>query len=439
MITHPKQLLKTIEYLTKHGAHVYLDSYTISINIDITKTNTDFVKLKPYLYFILNKFEDHYFILIEGIPYCLLPDATSHMVYTAQENVNYQHTNSCKQCKLYNTCPGWENGHKIKTVPPPVMDTPNEIVLEITRKCNLRCTVCFSEHSSKDMPLQKIKDIIDECIKQGVKAVRFHGGEPLLHKDACEALYYAKSKNLHVIINTNATVLTNKIQQTLANTVDDCLVSLQGYNAESEKHLTKSPFPFNRKLHNMVSMNSRLKKFRVGTIISKTLIQHFDQYYHLIAKLNIRSWELYRPLLIDDKGEFDISKKDLLWLMKRIKKLKLSGFNLKITSPLPYCMSDDFELSKYVLVGGGAEDGHTRIVADVDGFFKPSYFMSENLGETIENSWKNPLLNKIRSVDYLPQKCHDCDYLQWCKGGSRSLSKLLSDSYFKQDPLMNLT
>ena len=77
------------------------------------------------------------------------------------------------------------------------------------------------------------------------------------------------------------------------------------------------------------------------------------------------------------------------------------------------------------------------MVCDVDGFFKPSYLISENLGEKISDSWQNPFLQKIRSLDYLPQKCQDCFYLQWCKGGSRSLAKIISGNYFDCDPLMS--
>ena len=432
-------LTKIIDKLTEHGANVRQDAFSITIKIDITKKETNIEKLRSYTYFLLNKFVNQYFVHIDGIPYCLMPDASRYMTYTKKDGVSYKKMEGCKKCKFCNTCPGWENNHKLDVLPPPVNDVPSEIVLEITKKCNLRCTVCWSAHSNKEIPLARIKAVIDECADQGIKIVRFSGGEPLLHKDAPEALYYAKSKKLHVILNTNATVLTKKIEKAIVHCVDNCLVSLQGFDAASEKFLTKSPMNFRKKMRNLVVLNSRLNTFRLGTIISKTLINNFEKYHYLIRKLGVKSWELYRPMLLDDAGEFDITREDILWLMERVKEIKLGGFDCKIASPVPFCVSEDLNLSKYVLLGATAADGHSRIVYDVDGFFKPSYYMSQNLGEKVIDSWQNPFLLKIRSLDYLPQKCRDCFYLKWCKGGSRQLAKVASDDYLNYDPLMNRT
>ena len=163
--------------------------------------------------------------------------------------------------------------------------------------------------------------------------------------------------------------------------------------------------------------------------------KNFDKYFHLINKLGVNSWELYRPLINDDSGEFDITKDEYLWLMNKIKEVKLNGFDLKIPNPVPFCISNDLELSKYVLFGGYAEDGHSRIVLDVDGYYKPSYFMFNNLGTAILESWNDPFLKKIRSHKYLPAKCQECSCLTWCMGGSRHLAKSTSGDYFSHDPL----
>ena len=437
MTSYSKALMNIIDKLSEYGAQVQTDAFTITINIDITKTGTLFSKLKPLLYLISDKLANRYSILVEGVPYCLLPGLSRNMQYTKKAESSYRKEKECVNCKHEKDCPGWENGHKISNLPPAVRDIPNEIVLEITKRCNLKCPLCFSTKTDQEIPLSRIKEITDECVNTEIKTIRFSGGEPLFHKDIIEALYYAKSKNLYVILNTNATTLNKDTQKALADCVDNSLVSFQGFDPKSEKQLTQSPVNFKQKIHNLVELNARIPMLRLGTIISRTLLNHFDKYLYVIKQVGIRHWELYRPMLPSRFEEFRIEKNEFLWVMERLKTIKSGGFDIKIANPLPFCISRNLSLSKYVLIGALADDGHSRIVCDVEGFFKPSYFISENLGTKIMASWQNPFLQKIRSLDYLPTQCQNCSYLKWCKGGSRSLAKITSGNYFDRDPLMS--
>ena len=76
------------------------------------------------------------------------------------------------------------------------MELPNEIVIEVTRKCNLSCDFCFNDQDMdniNDMLSDDIFKVLDDISKSGIKAVRFTGGEPFLRKDLQEILKKAKS------------------------------------------------------------------------------------------------------------------------------------------------------------------------------------------------------------------------------------------------------
>ena len=432
-----KSLTLILSKIEAQGANVIKYNYTIKICINLAKFN--FLTAKPLLYLLLNKFENSYFILMEGLPYCLMPDASSHIIYVRNAQAHYVKKKVCPDCKYENHCPGWPHGFEItdNIRPANIKDLPKEIVLEITQKCNQSCLLCFSKKEAKEMPLERIKEITDECHTLGIKAVRFTGGEPLLYKDLEKALQYAKKKNLYVLLNTNATVLDEKNKNMLKKYVDNLLISLQGFNHYTEEKLTKTKVNFKEKINNIIVLNRLIPTVRIGTAISNTLLNNFHKYYFLITKLGVNHWEFYRPMTSDKNEEFIIKDNDFLKIMLYIKQIKKSGMDIKIANPLPFCITSDFGLSVYTLLGAEADDGHSRMIFDAAGFYKPSYSINKNLGTKITTAWGNPFFQRIRSLSFLPEKCKKCFYLKWCKGGSRYWAKIVNHDYFSADPLMN--
>ena len=308
--------------------------------------------------------------------------------------------------------------------------------MEITTKCNLNCRTCtIDKTKSLDVNLNTAKEIMKECKSLGIKAVRFTGGEPLLNKYIENILSYARKKGFYVLLNTNATAISTATLKLLEKTVDNILISLQGFNQESDRALTKSNIDFKRKIANMVRLKSKIPIVRVGTVISKTLIKNMEKYYRLIRRIGIDNWELYRPIVNNNDSEFIISKKELLKVMGFLFEIKKRGMKVKIANPVPFCITNNIDVSLATLLGATADDGHSRIVWDAKGYFKPSYFINMNLGRNIKKSWESPFLKEIRSLKYLPIKCRECKYLKWCMGGSRAITKIATNSYFKKDPL----
>lgn len=87
-------------------------------------------------------------------------------------------------------------------------DDEMEIVFEVTNRCNLDCIWCGVKKKRHDLPKKTILKILD---KYKPKVITLNGGEPLLHKDIFEIINYARSKNIKVFLNTNATLITKRI------------------------------------------------------------------------------------------------------------------------------------------------------------------------------------------------------------------------------------
>jgi radical SAM protein with 4Fe4S-binding SPASM domain len=93
--------------------------------------------------------------------------------------------------------------------------TLTSLIIEPTNTCNLRCTFCFvTEGITRDegfMDLKLFKKVIDDT--PDLEHLCMHNwGEPLLHKEIFEMFDYAhKSGVKHIVMNTNGTLLTDKM------------------------------------------------------------------------------------------------------------------------------------------------------------------------------------------------------------------------------------
>ena len=115
------------------------------------------------------------------------------------------------------------------------------LIIEPTNTCNLRCTFCFvTEGMTREggfMEFDLFKKIIDDS--PDLEHLCMHNwGEPLLHKDIFRMIEYAKNKGVnYVVMNTNGTLLTNKmIDQIVDSKLDIIRFSIDG-SAETFKRV----------------------------------------------------------------------------------------------------------------------------------------------------------------------------------------------------------
>jgi len=208
------KLEKILSNIEKYIGKIEKKRFSLSIKVDTERINSKTIYI---LYFLLNNYEDLFFITIENVPYCLMPDAGEHLLYLKTKKGEYSKDKTCNLCCLNNTCPGWGksiNTDKIRRIA--LKDKPKEIMVEVTKNCNLNCKTCTSNQTNApDINLRKVKNIIKECKDLNIKAIRFTGGEPLLNKNIDKILKLAKKNGLYVLLNTNATIINDRILKLL--------------------------------------------------------------------------------------------------------------------------------------------------------------------------------------------------------------------------------
>lgn len=439
-----------IIFLNKKNIKVNVKNQKIDILISDCRALSRQPEIARIIYRLLNKYEHLYFIKIRNTPYCYLPEADSHIIYKKINNYRYAQGSPCRGCKFLSSCPGLalKNGchclsaDDIRSLRP-LPDLPDEIVIEVNKNCNLSCRLCLAgekENKIIEPDAKTIKNIIDEADSLGIANIRFTGGEPLLRTDIIDLMKYAKDKHKYVLLNTNATILTDSKIRALEECTDNALISLQGYSRSTENMLTGGGRFFEQKLGNIAKLRkSKIATIRIGTVISNLLIRNIKNYSEIIKCLGVDSWELYRPMLscisMDKYKGYCLRPAQIKKVIDTIYKLKKNGINANIANAVPFCIVNNDK--KYTcLLGARFDDGHSRIIYDARGFFKPSYFINEKLGENIEESWNNKLIKRLNSFLRLPKPCLGCEDLKWCFGGSRYYAKEYFGTYFAQDPWM---
>ena len=313
---------------------------------------------------------------------------------------------------------------------------PLEIVIEITGRCRQVCPYCTG-HRTPHVPWADIKKTLDEAASLGVEAIRITGGEPLLHPEIRTILTYTKAKKFMVILNASADNINSALMKTIIANVNVAHVSLQGHDEKSNASYTRSKIPFLDKIKNIFLLKAYLPTLWLATVITPATTRSFAQFVPLIKKINPAAWLLQRPIseLNEDLKEMGIPFYRALAV--EIMKARRENINVFVSNPIPLCIAGDLRIGKKTFLGAKLDEGHLRIVRSAKGFFKPSYFLETNLGNTIQTAWEHPFLNKLNRTDYLPDLCQRCPVLDTCRGGSRSMALRIHRTALAADPLFD--
>lgn len=125
-----------------------------------------------------------------------------------------------------------------------IKDGLQNVTLEVTEQCNLRCKYCiyqedhteYREFSARRMQWETAKAAIDYLKEHSGHTekphIGFYGGEPLLNYELIKrSIQYAKEifdKELFFALTTNATLVTNEIAEFFAENEINLIISLDG-------------------------------------------------------------------------------------------------------------------------------------------------------------------------------------------------------------------
>ncbi|MDR2935453.1 MAG: radical SAM protein [Candidatus Adiutrix sp.] len=194
---------------------------------------------------------------------------------------------------------------------------PLHLDVDPTNRCNLACPVCPRTHYLKtgrsawnpagvwgDMDFTLFERLIEEGAAEGLRSVKLNFlGEPLLAPRLTDMIRLAAGAGLWVMLNTNATLLTEaKAEALLAAGLSDIFFSFDSpYKAEYEKARPGADYAgVLANIRAFMAVRERLGRKEVQTRASMILPEEADP--ESLARLKADYTRLFRDLGVAEIG-----------------------------------------------------------------------------------------------------------------------------------------
>lgn len=122
---------------------------------------------------------------------------------------------------------------------------PPFIIASITKRCNLKCNGCYShvlhQTPGNEMPLEDLRQILEQAGELGVSFVLLAGGEPLLRADILDVTL--RFPEIIFPLFTNGTLLSGKILDKLQPQKHVIpILSMEGWERETDERRGRGVF-----------------------------------------------------------------------------------------------------------------------------------------------------------------------------------------------------
>lgn len=184
-----------------------------------------------------------------------------------------------------------------------VTQEPNvyQASFEITNICNMNCAHCCNRSSCVShggLPINDIKDLIDDLYSIHTKSFYITGGEPTLYPKFAEVIEYINSKGLQTIIATNGFNLEpyiDSIDRFVSKEVG-VFISLDGIDKVHDDFRGKRG-SFVKAIESIRLLSKRGIPVRISTVLWKGNIKQIEELIYL-AKTN-GAYQIHFTILVN--------------------------------------------------------------------------------------------------------------------------------------------
>lgn len=159
--------------------------------------------------------------------------------------------------------------------------------LILTGRCSFRCPYCRSV-GGPDLPAEDAFDVLRFWVRDGLKNVRFSGGEPTLHRRLSELVSFAKSHGVErIAVSSNGATAWRVYEALLRCGVTDFSISLDACTAEEGDRMAGGrPGAFARVVANIRELAKRVY-VTVGVVLTADNIGRTEEIVRFADSLGV--------------------------------------------------------------------------------------------------------------------------------------------------------
>jgi radical SAM protein with 4Fe4S-binding SPASM domain len=331
---------------------------------------------------------------------------------------------------------------------------PFLVVWNLTNSCNLKCAHCYQNANralADELTTEEKLKVIDDLCREGVVAIAFSGGEPLMARDFYTVAEYAYKKGMAVSVATNGTLVTEQV----AKRMKECGVcyvdvSLDGASASTHDAFRGISGLYERTLQGIRNLVSAGIDTCVATTAVNTNYHEIPRIVDIAKQLGVKRFMVFN--FIPSGRGANITASDLS-PMQREGLLKYLYNTTQSTNITALCTAPQFsrvslqmshesgknlvspthfaavpmpgklaELSRFI---GGCGAGRMYCAIQPNGAVTPCVFMPTLVLGSLKNQsfgdiWSShAVLADLRDRARLKGACKNCEYRSVC-GGCRA-------------------
>ncbi len=142
----------------------------------------------------------------------------------------------------------------------------------LTNRCNFHCTYCRG-FGMNDISKQKAINIIKLWIDEGLKNIRFSGGEPTLYPYLIDLVSFSKDNEIkRIAISTNGSAKLRTYCDLISAGVNDFSISLDSCCVSENNIMSGTNYKMWNHVTHMIEVLSSLTYVTVGIVLNETNI-----------------------------------------------------------------------------------------------------------------------------------------------------------------------
>ena len=327
---------------------------------------------------------------------------------------------------------------------------PYALLAELTYRCPLKCPYCSNPlelaRYRNELDTATWRRVLTEASKLGIVQVHFSGGEPLVRDDLAELVATARRRDLYSNLSTSAMTATpERLLQLREAGLDSLQISLLDADPVSNDWLAGTP-SFQKKQQAVAEARALEFHITLNVVLHRHNLDHLQRVIDLAVRWQVDRLELahvqYTGWAFRNRNQLLPSRIQVQRAVEIVAaaKTRWEG-QLQILHVLP----DYFQEYPKACLNGW---GRVFLTVAPDGAVLPCQSAREipQLSfptvheQDLERIWMDdPVFQRFRGCDWMPEPCRSCDRRDLDFGGCRCQAFLMTGNPAVTDPVCRLS